>query len=116
MKNYGYIPAALPDEKCFGEPQSPAQITQALANAFASAAKYGTDAASQLSSSLQRAAPDLAGAGPARFGAAAEAAAPSTAGGDAAGLRLEAGPQVEAGQQVDPPKQGNDALFKYLEK
>lgn len=110
MKNYGYIPSALPDEKCFGEPQSPAQITRALADAFASAAKFGTDAASQLSSPLQRAAPDLADAVPASFGAAAEAAGPSPTGADAAGLQLEAGPQV------DPPKQGNDALFKLLEK
>ena len=39
MKNYGYVPSALPDAKCYGDaaPKSPADITRALADAFASA-------------------------------------------------------------------------------
>ena len=119
MKNYGYIPSAQPDEKCFSEQKSPTQITRALADAFASASKLGADAASRLSRPLQSAAaPDLADAGPASSPGAAVEAADSAGppGADAAAAGAAAGLQLEAGPQVDPPKQGNDALFKYLEK
>ena len=36
IKNYGYIPSALPDSKCYGDtgPKSPSDITKALADVF----------------------------------------------------------------------------------
>ncbi|BDA46843.1 probable glucoamylase at N-terminal half [Coccomyxa sp. Obi] len=51
VKNYGYVPSALPDARCFGDegPKSPSDITKALADAFASASRD----APPLSDSLQ---------------------------------------------------------------
>ena len=36
LKNYGYIPSALPDSKCYGDagPKTPSDITKALADVF----------------------------------------------------------------------------------
>ncbi len=36
VKNYGYIPSALPDSKCYGDsgPKSPSDVTKALADIF----------------------------------------------------------------------------------
>ena len=36
VKNYGYIPSALPDSKCYGDsgPKSPSDVTKALSDIF----------------------------------------------------------------------------------
>jgi hypothetical protein len=101
VKNYGYVPSALPDAKCFGGdgPKSPSDITRSLADAFASA----SEDAPPLSGSLQ---------------AAARSGQDSSFGDAAASSSRAAAP--EAGGQVLPqpptavPHQGVDALFEIL--
>lgn len=66
VKNYGYIPSALPDSKCYGDsgPKSPSDITKALADVFTTSeapALIGAPATSSTSSADSSAAMSLQG-------------------------------------------------------
>ena len=66
IKNYGYIPSALPDSKCYGDagPKSPSDITKALADVFTTSeapALTGSPAAPSTSSADSSAATSLQG-------------------------------------------------------
>ncbi|CAL8471460.1 g11002 [Coccomyxa elongata] len=104
VKNYGYVPSALPDARCFGDsgPKSHSDITKALADAFASASRD----APPLSNSLQD---DGTSARPA---ASSDADSAASSSGTAA---LEAGTQVLPQPPPAVPHQGVDALFEILD-
>lgn len=104
VKNYGYVPSALPDARCFGDsgPKSPSDITKALADALASASRD----APPLSNSLQ----DARTSGRPAASSVADSAASSS--GTAAS---EAGAQVLPQPPSAVPHQGVDALFEMLE-
>jgi hypothetical protein len=115
VKNYGYVPSALPDARCFGEqaPQSASDITKALADVFARApaeapAVVEVAAAAASPSPLEPAAA-RAGQGPqTSFVAASTDAATASPG--------AAGSAGAADRAQVVPHQGVDALFAYLEK
>lgn len=126
------MPSALPDAKCYGEgaPKSPSDITKALADAFASAqaatAKLGsgvtqaaqpvsmqsagTDAAQSIASTASDAAASVTSAA-----ASGPVEAATSGGADAAAAGAQVSPLGPV-QAVVPPKQGNDALWQYLEE
>ena len=104
VKNYGYVPSALPDAKCFGDsgPKSPSDITKALADAFASTSRD----APPLTNSVQ----DAGISGRPAASRVADSAAFSS--GAAAS---QAGPQVLPQPPSAVPHQGVDALFDMLD-
>ncbi len=100
VKNYGYVPSALPDAKCFGDegPKSPSDITRSLADAFAS------KEAPRLSDGVQ----EVARSG--QSSSVADAAASSSR-----AAAPETGGQVLPQPPPAVPHQGVDALFEILE-
>ena len=120
VKNYGYIPSALPDSKCYGDagPKSPSDITKALADVFTTseapalttplAAPSASSADSSAAMSLQgtpfRASPSVADTAEAGNDARSGAAGWAGSMGSTGGAVTEA-PQV-VHQPTPVPEQG----------
>lgn len=109
VKNYGYIPSALPDAKCFGDEgsKSPSDITKALSDAFASNAVDAPllNDSPGLSSSSSSSLPDVGAVTAFTSRAAAEL---GEAGGEAVAQVVPPPPRAV-------PHQGVNALFEFLE-
>lgn len=62
VKNYGYIPSALPDSKCYGDPgpKSPKEVTKALSEIFSTSEAPRLSASSASNSAYSSAGAPLA--------------------------------------------------------